>query len=453
MLRSSCTRVIADYLKPTGDVGICYARGAGPFQHRSPALNSALAPGGLVHQRRHYDASDVQGNPIKLRAPFPHLGFFRFVPEKQACVVERFGRFSRVLHPGLNTTIPLIESVAYTHTLKELALNVNTQQAITRDNVTIRIDGVLYIRIVDAFKASYGVDRPLYAVMQLAQTSMRSELGKMTLDNTFEERDTLNEKIVQVINGAAKTWGLECLRYEIKDILPPPGIVKAMELQAEAERRKRAQVLESEGVRQATINESEAKREAAINAALGEAQSIMRRSEATATGVKVIAEAITAQGGRDAVSMHLAQQYVDAFGNIARAGNTMIIPADAGNVASMVATAAGVFRGSTATEAAATDGGSSGGDGGGAVGGGSSGGGGGEQAAAKAEAEKKPLLGDKVLDDTLVGLAPGRGEARREMAGDATAGMDEAFLRNWVQGTGRGGAPVLGSAGGFSLSK
>lgn len=221
---------------------------------------------------------------------------------------------------------------------------MNDQQAITKDNVTVSINGVLYVQVVDAFKASYGVDNPVFAIVQLAQTTMRSELGKMTLDNTFEERDTLNQQIVRSINSAARAWGLECMRYEIKDITPPAGIVRAMELQAEAERRKRANVLDSEGVRQANINESEAEREASINKAIGEAEAIKRRAEATADGIQMIAAAIRGRAGADAVTMRLAEQYVAAFADIAKVGNTMIVPADASNVSSMLAQATSVFK-------------------------------------------------------------------------------------------------------------
>jgi len=273
-----------------------------------------------------------------------HVGVV-IVPQRIAWVVERLGKFHKVLDPGLHFLIPFADRISYVHSLKEEAVLIPNQQAITKDNVTISIDGVLYLRVVDAIEASYGVNDPIFAVMQLAQTTMRSEIGKMTLDKTFEERDALNQAIVTIVNEAAKAWGIKCLRYEIRDIIPPTSIKQAMEMQAEAERRKRAEILQSEGDRQSEVNLAQGKRQSAILHAEGEAQGIMQRAKATAEGIRMLSDAITSSpGGQQAASLRVAEQWVSSWKEMARSSNTIVVPANASDASSMVTTAMSIFR-------------------------------------------------------------------------------------------------------------
>jgi len=278
----------------------------------------------------------------------------KMVPQQSAWVIERLGRYNQTLIAGLHFIIPYVDKVAYKHSLKEEAVDIPSQTAITRDNVTLVIDGILYLKITDAKQASYGVQNPRYAVTQLAQTTMRSELGKMTLDKTFEERESLNTNIVQAINEASTVWGIQCLRYEIKDITPPDNVRQAMELQVAAERQKRAEILDSEGKRQAQINiaeggkrdvvlQSEAAMTDQVNRAKGEAEAILAVAGATAEGIRLVAASIQDAGGEKAVALRLAEQYIEAFGKLAKDTNTILLPANTGDVGSMVAQALAVF--------------------------------------------------------------------------------------------------------------
>ncbi|WPX96551.1 SPFH domain-containing protein [Candidatus Bandiella euplotis] len=279
----------------------------------------------------------------------------KIVPQQQAWIVERLGKYNKTLQPGLTFIVPFIDRVAYKHTLKEKAIDVMQQSAITKDNVTLALDGIIYVRIINPVDASYGVENPYYAVTQLAQTSMRSAIGKLVMDKSFEERDYLNTQIVSAINEAASTWGIQCMRYEIRDITPPATILKAMEAQVSSERQKRAEILESEGKMQSMINiaeghkkgvvlNSEAEMADKINKAKGEAEAIQLVAQATAVGIRKIAEAMIETGGKDAVSMKIAQQYIEAFQNIAKNSNTVIIPSEIGNISSMVTQAMTIFE-------------------------------------------------------------------------------------------------------------
>ena len=282
------------------------------------------------------------------------IAAIKIVPQQEAWVMERLGRFDSVLEPGMTIIIPIIQKIAYKHNLKEQAIDVTAQTAISNDNVTLSIDGVLYVKIIDPKAASYGVSDPYYAVIQLAQTTMRSEIGKLKLDKTFEERESLNHAIVTTMNQAATNWGIQCMRYEIKDIQPPRSILQAMELQVAAERQKRATILESEGQRQSQINIAEGEKartvlnsEASlidqVNRAKGEAEAIIAVAEATAKGIDVVAKSIQNKGGSDAVSLKVAEQYVNAFAKLAQKSNTILLPSNLDNPSGFIAQAMAIF--------------------------------------------------------------------------------------------------------------
>src|SRR5919106_64093 len=288
----------------------------------------------------------------------------RIVPQQSAWVVERFGRFHGTLEPGLNLIIPFLDRVAYVHSLKEVPLDVPEQVCITKDNTQLTVDGILYYQVTDPRLASYGSSNYVAAITQLAQTTLRSEIGKMELDKTFESREDINRQIVHALDEAGRNWGVKVMRYEIKNLTPPESILRAMQQQITAEREKRALIAKSEGQRQEEINladgkkqaavlESEGEKQAAINRAQGEATAIRVIAEATAAGVRAVAEAIADKGGLEAANLKVAQQYVDAFGLLANKSNTMIIPANAGDIAGFVATAMTVLDKTRQAQAAA----------------------------------------------------------------------------------------------------
>lgn len=276
------------------------------------------------------------------------------VPQQQVWIVQRLGKFKRCLEPGPNWIMPGIDLVAYRHSLKEEAIDVPEQTAVTQDNVSVILDGIVYVKIIDPLAASYGVKNPLHALTQLVQTTMRSEIGKIPLDNTFEERESLNAKMVEAVNQAALAWGVQCLRYEIKDIKMPEDIRKAMELQMTAERQKRARILESEGLRQSHINESEGQRQAQINIAEGaqaerlcqaraEAEAISLLSEASASGIERISHALQVVGGEKAASLQIAEKYIEAFKHLAKEGNTIVLPSNLQHPGAMITEALAIY--------------------------------------------------------------------------------------------------------------
>lgn len=297
----------------------------------------------LVNNRRFFSSDPVRRtwSPAAAKA---HFGV-AVVPQQSAWVIERFGKFYTILTPGFHFLIPIVDRVAYLHSLKEEAISISNQTAITKDNVTIQIDGVIYVRVVDAYKASYGVSDAISALTLLAQTTMRSELGKLTLDRTFQERENLNHAIVKIINDAAQEWGIRCMRYEIRDIVPPSSIKQAMEMQAEAERQKRAQILQSEGDQASEINIAQGRREAQILKAQGEAQALRMKANATAKGIEELAKAISdSDAGPDAMSLRVAEEWVSAWRGLAKGSNTVVVPSNPGDAASMVAQAMSISR-------------------------------------------------------------------------------------------------------------
>ena len=281
----------------------------------------------------------------------------RIVPQKSAFIVERLGKYAKTLEAGFHILFPFIERVAYKHSLKEVAVDVPSQSCITRDNIAVEVDGVLYLQVMDPAKASYGIDNYMFASTQLAQTTMRSEIGKLELDRTFEERENINAAIIEAVDKASDPWGVKITRYEIKNIEPPDSVKDALEKQMRAEREKRAAIAESEGRRQAITNVAEGDKQEAIkksegekmkriNEAEGRAQEIELVATATAEGIRKIAESIKAPGGEQAVNLRVAEQYIKEFGNLAKKNNTVIIPSNLGDIGGMVASVTSLLKSS-----------------------------------------------------------------------------------------------------------
>jgi len=277
------------------------------------------------------------------------------VPQQNAYVVERLGRFSGVLEAGFHILVPFVDVIRYRHLLKEQAIDIPEQICITNDNVQVAVDGILYLKVLDPERASYGISNYVFALTQLAQTTLRSEVGKIYLDKTFEERTNINASVVTEVDKASESWGVKVLRYEIKNITPPQDILAAMEKQMRAEREKRATILTSEGERDAAINvaegskqqvikASEAKKQQQINEAQGQAEAILAVAKATAEGIRLVAQSIQSPGGFEAVQLRVAEQYVTEFGKLAKAGNTLIVPATVSDLASMIGTAMSAIK-------------------------------------------------------------------------------------------------------------
>ncbi|GGX89324.1 paraslipin [Massilia dura] len=287
------------------------------------------------------------------------------VPQQHAWVVERLGKYHATLAPGLNIVVPFVDRIAYKHILKEIPLDVPSQVCITRDNTQLQVDGILYFQVTDPMRASYGSSNYVSAITQLAQTTLRSVIGRMELDKTFEERDHINTTVVNAIDESAANWGVKVLRYEIKDLTPPADILHAMQAQITAERGKRALIAASEGRKQEQINiatgereasiaRSEGEKQAAINRAQGEASAIVAIAEATASALRQVGSAIEQPGGEEAVNLKVAEQYVEAFRELARTNNTLIVPANLGDMSSLIATAMQVVKTQTASRVVRT---------------------------------------------------------------------------------------------------
>ncbi|KAI6778224.1 uncharacterized protein J7T54_004119 [Emericellopsis cladophorae] len=341
-LRAPLTRPQASSLLASSRLFSISSNSSLPSNSSSSASNFGIGSGPL---------------PTYFQKPrLPANTIVRFVPQQTAWIVERMGKFNRILDPGLSVLVPFIDRIAYVKSLKEAAIEIPKQSAITADNVTLELDGVLFTRVFDAYKASYGVEDAEYAISQLAQTTMRSEIGQLTLDHVLKERAALNTNITAAINDAAEAWGVTCLRYEIRDIHAPAAVVEAMHRQVTAERSKRAEILDSEGQRQSAINIAEGKKQSVIlasealrseriNTADGEAEAIRLKAMATAQGIEAVAKSITdgKAGAQSAMSLNVAEKYVDAFGKLAKEGTAVVVPGNVGDIGGMIASGLSVY--------------------------------------------------------------------------------------------------------------
>ncbi|MCP2039828.1 regulator of protease activity HflC (stomatin/prohibitin superfamily) [Neisseria sp. HSC-16F19] len=307
--------------------------------------------------------------PILIFLAIAVFGFkaFAVVPQQEAFIVERWGRYHKTLTPGLRWLVPFMDRIAYKHTLKEIPLDVPSQVCITRDNTQLTVDGIIYFQVTDPQLASYGSSNYVLAITQLAQTTLRSVIGRMELDKTFEERDDINRTVVSALDEAAVSWGVKVLRYEIKDLVPPQEILRAMQAQITAEREKRARIAQSEGVKQEQINLASGQREADIKKSEGEAQAVMNQSqgdkvaqinraegeaqalrlvaEASADAIRIVADAIRTPGGQEAVNLKVAEQYVEAFAKLAKEGNTLIMPANVADLGGLISAGLQIAKG------------------------------------------------------------------------------------------------------------
>lgn len=283
------------------------------------------------------------------------LKSFRIVPQRSAFIVERLGKYKATLNAGLNILVPFVDKIHYKHTLKEQAIDVDSQICITKDNIAVEVDGILYLQVMEPKRASYGIDNYRFASIQIAQTTMRSIIGKLELDRTFEERDIINNSIVEAVDKASDPWGVKVTRYELKNITPPQSIKSAMEKQMRAEREKRATIAESEGMKQAKINtaegekqelikKSEGEKQKRINEAEGKASEILSIAEATAEGITKIANSLNTPGGTEAINLKIAEQYIQEFGNLAKSTNSVIIPSNVSDISGTVASLTTVFQ-------------------------------------------------------------------------------------------------------------
>ncbi|KAF2729767.1 hypothetical protein EJ04DRAFT_515676 [Polyplosphaeria fusca] len=364
---SSLVRASRGQLAPSSVRALAALPALGHQARAFTQLNSQSAPAqGTPSIFSSFGQGNSSGGPPSYfqSRRLPANTIVRFVPQQTAWIVERMGRFHRILEPGLAILIPFLDRIAYVKSLKESAIEIPSQSAITADNVTLELDGVLYTRVFDAYKASYGVEDADYAISQLAQTTMRSEIGQLTLDHVLKERANLNANITAAINEAAQDWGITCLRYEIRDIHAPDPVVEAMHRQVTAERSKRAEILESEGQRQSAINVAEGKKQSVIlasealkaeqiNIASGEAQAILVKAQATAQGIDAVGRAIAEGKGaaQGAVSLSVAEKYVEAFGKLAKEGTSVIVPGNVGDIGSMIASAMAVYGNVNAAQA------------------------------------------------------------------------------------------------------